>query len=291
MRWAVAVLGGSMYSIDQAPRAEAVYNPFGPPPDLVMRLKQRTPEEMAERLFQEDLHYPEFFAGKWKSISTLLSVACPAGYKLFGRTGAFEEAKKGIGEKLQYESRFVRSSGYVIADRAFNVTAIARATLGPKSVLQCNTLGNNVNRLAITLRPDESEGSVYDVELKTIARHQQRDKIPINIDAAFRIREQSGWEKVEARDDHEFREGEKEGLYTTEVVRQDVRLSTDDLRIQPLIKHVETSAIYGWDRDRDDCFWAWQKTSTYLTKSNLTYVDARGRPVDVRWYKLFYTRA
>eukprot|EP00737_Agarophyton_chilense_P004567 gb/GEZJ01005840.1/.p1 GENE.gb/GEZJ01005840.1/~~gb/GEZJ01005840.1/.p1 ORF type:complete len:173 (-),score=16.79 gb/GEZJ01005840.1/:375-893(-) len=101
MRWAVAVLGGSMYSIDQAPRAEAVYNPFGPPPDLVMRLKQRTPEEMAERLFQEDLHYPEFFAGKWKSISTLLSVACPAGYKLFGRTGAFEEAKKGIGRELE----------------------------------------------------------------------------------------------------------------------------------------------------------------------------------------------
>lgn len=44
-------------------------------------------------LFQKDLYFPEFFAGTWDVESTLLSVECPAGYKLFGRQGSFEAAQ------------------------------------------------------------------------------------------------------------------------------------------------------------------------------------------------------
>ncbi|KAI0567599.1 hypothetical protein FGB62_1g315 [Gracilaria domingensis] len=284
MRWAIA--GISLFSLGQTPQSvEAALNPFASPPDLVKRLKQKTSEEMTERLFQEDLYYPDFFAGTWKTSSTLLSVACPAGYKLFGRTGSFEEAKKIV--RTCFVGHTCRALEKACSTR---VGLCARATLGPYSVLHCEALGNTANRLAVSSRPDGTDGSVYQVDLRTIARHEQMDKLPMQVESAFRVGEDSVWKNAESRADDWLEEEPKDGLYTSEVVRQDVRLDTDDMRVQPLIKHVETSAIFTWDDERDDFFSAWQKTSTFLTRTNLMYVDARGRPVDVRWYKVEYSR-
>lgn len=187
---------------------------------------------------------------------------------------------------MQYDSRFIRSMGNVIADRAFNVASIARAAMGPYSVLDCETKGNRVDQLQLTLKPGGPDGSVFAVDLKTIGRMQQTDYVPRNMEAAFKIREEATWTDIDAKVQH----AAGEGLYTTETVRQEVRLDTDDLRIQPSIKHVETTTIFLWDDDTQDNFRAWQKTSTYLTRSNLQYVDARGRAVDVRWYQVHYSR-
>lgn len=110
VRWAVSGISG-VFLGSLVPRpAEAIYNPFAPPPDIVARLKQRLSEEAPERRFQEDLYYPTFFAGTWKTNSTLLSVACPAGYKLFGRLGSFEDAKKVSSGEQRHISSFVEVS-------------------------------------------------------------------------------------------------------------------------------------------------------------------------------------
>lgn len=177
--------------------------------------------------------------------------------------------------------------GNVIADRAFNVASIARAAMGPYSVLECETKGSRVDELQLTLKPGGAEGSVFAVDLKTIGRTQQTNYVPRNIEAVFKIREEATWTDMEGK----VQDVPREGLYTCETTRQEIRLDTDDLRVQPSIKHVETTTVFLWDDDTEDHFRAWQKTSTYLTRSNLQYVDARGRAVDVRWYQVEYSRA
>lgn len=89
-------------SLVQAPRpAEAFSNIFAAPEDLPTRLEQRVSQEIPERIFQSNLYFPDYFTGTWDTESTLLSATCPAGYKLFGRPGSFEEATK-----VSYESVF-----------------------------------------------------------------------------------------------------------------------------------------------------------------------------------------
>lgn len=59
---------------------------------LVFRLLQAAPGRPKNQITAKDLFYPIYFAGLWKIRSTLLSVACPAGYNLFGRPGSYEAA-------------------------------------------------------------------------------------------------------------------------------------------------------------------------------------------------------
>lgn len=51
-------------------------------------------EEPRRKLYSDDLYYPLHFRGLWKVRSTLVSVQCPAGYKLFGQRGSFERAQQ-----------------------------------------------------------------------------------------------------------------------------------------------------------------------------------------------------
>lgn len=81
------------FSISGQRSAEGAFGPFVAPEDLKIRLAKGAPGRPEEKLFQEDIFYPDYFAGVWKTESKLLSVSCPAGYKLFGRTGAFEQAR------------------------------------------------------------------------------------------------------------------------------------------------------------------------------------------------------
>lgn len=68
--------------------------PFTKPEDLIARMRQGAPKRPVTHLFQNDIYYPDYFAGVWNTESTLVSVTCPAGYKLFGRPGTFENAQR-----------------------------------------------------------------------------------------------------------------------------------------------------------------------------------------------------
>lgn len=72
--------------------AHALSSPFAQREDLSLRLGRQAPGRPGANIFSDDLFYPNYFAGVWKSKSTLKSVACPAGYKLFGRMGSYEAA-------------------------------------------------------------------------------------------------------------------------------------------------------------------------------------------------------
>lgn len=70
--------------------AGALQSPFAAPENLA----QKAPPRPKARLFEEDIFYPDYFAGVWETESKLISVMCPAGYKLFGRPGSFESARR-----------------------------------------------------------------------------------------------------------------------------------------------------------------------------------------------------
>lgn len=60
--------------------------------DLRARLSKRIPPRPRNGVRQRDLVFPEHCLGTWRVASTLTSVSAPAGYRLFGRTGALEDA-------------------------------------------------------------------------------------------------------------------------------------------------------------------------------------------------------
>ena len=136
----------------------------------------------------------------------------------------------------------------------------------------------------MTLRPNAADGAVFNVDLRVIARQQQTDNIPANLESRFSV-ERSVAGSVNEGDAIFF-----PGLYTSETMRQEVRPNTDNLRVMPLIKEVETTTVFITDQKDEKVIRGWQKTNVYLSKSDLRYPDARGRPVDVRWYRLKYSR-
>lgn len=190
-----------------------------------------------------------------------------------------------VGKVLKYESRFIQFDGHVVCDRPFNVTAISRSTMGPYSVLDCDLVGDSPNYLKMSIRPSGGNGSIFFVGIKTIARQQQTSELPPNLGNEF---DGGSFEQ------REYLKGDLDnctmGLFTSETVRQEIQLDTENLRIQPLIKHVETTTVFLDQPGNFDTITAWQKTSIYLTRSSLKYVDARGKPIDVRWYRVRYSR-
>lgn len=64
------------------------------PESVLSRLNRAAPGQPKRKVYANDLFYPDYFLGAWTVRSTLLSVQCPAGYKLFGRPGSFEEVQK-----------------------------------------------------------------------------------------------------------------------------------------------------------------------------------------------------
>lgn len=182
---------------------------------------------------------------------------------------------------MKYPTRFIRVGDHVVSDRSFNVKAIAEASMGEKTVLDCRQPGNSPNLLTTTLRPNGAMGGVFVVNLKAISRDSQVSSLPKTV--------------VESLDFSKYtpilsQAEEQQGFYTSEMVRQEIRQDTSDLRTVSKVKEIETTTIFITRPDDRNHILAWQKTSTYLPKSDLQYVDAKGRPVDVRWYELSYNR-
>lgn len=262
-----------------------------------------------------DLYYPVWFSGTWETTSTLRAVAAPAGYKLFGRAGAYEQAISEIDHSMTYKTRFIRSSDkalFSVADRGYNVATIAEATMGAGSVLQCTETSsgssssddNVVGDLSLTVRPSQADGRVFAVRLKIKARAQQRlDDVPLVLGKGLRPDGGNVFEKGSSDDESE----ERETLWVSETVRQEVRRGEEEEEGNEmrggnnsmLVKNVETTTVYivpksvsmtkGREEETTEIR-AWQRTCSYLDRGELRATDARGRPVDVRWYELQYKR-
>ena len=229
-----------------------------------------------------DVLYPDWFAGTWSVESTTASVNAPLGIDAFGGTNAWEAAQKDIGNTLKYKSRFFESEGAVIADRLFNVKAIASVAMGKGAVLgiegdrsipKANNLKKYYDGLAammnVAITPDQSQGDIFDCSLVTVGRCYASDSTG--------------------------------GFVAVEKVTQSVSRRMDLLASQPTaprIKEIETISLYKTPTGTDSIE-AVQRTSTYLSPNeessryrSLVSKDVRVRDtaVDVRSYKLSYRR-
>lgn len=229
-----------------------------------------------------DVEYPSWFAGAWRTSSTLESVLAPAGPELFtpGRNGteALRRARLDIGQPLRYESRWrpgAREGTYVV-DRAFNVATISAASMGSKAVQSCKESGPD--RVELVLRPDAAGRVIYRADLDVIARHTEAPEPTKCFDCV-------------------------------ETVRQTVLLVPgDDYKgptRPPMVKEVETLCTY--DRMPDGSIRGLQRTATFLVP-DAAYTNgaplaeqqalllARGpdglqTALDVRIYSLLYEKA
>ena len=153
--------------------------------------------------------------------------------------------------------------------------------MGSRAVLDCVQLGDDVNQLTLSLSPDAANGAIYNVKMKVLSRQQQESALPIEFPIRMSKVENFMNESVESK---------RKGLYTAETTRQDVRLDTSDPRVSSQVRVIETITVFDVTGDNFDVIDSWQRTSSYLTRSSLEYVDAKGRPIDVRCYHVKYRR-
>jgi hypothetical protein len=227
-----------------------------------------------------DVEYPKWFAGEWNVESTTASVNAPLGINAFGGASAWEAAQKDIGNTLKYKSKFF-GEGAVIADRLFNVKAIASVAMGKGAVLGIEGdrsipktndreyYNGLAARMYVAITPDRSQGDIFDCSLVTS-------------DRCFAAESAGGFVAVEK-------------------VIQTISRRMDLLASQPTaprIKEIETISLYK-PTSSEDSIEAVQRTATFLSP---TEQSARYRQlvaenprvattaVDIRTYNLRYSR-
>ncbi|MCX8078881.1 MAG: hypothetical protein N3D76_09565 [Geminocystis sp.] len=108
---------------------------------------------------QQDLYFPEWFEGEWEVTSVLEEQIAPMAPKLV--TPGFENNKRYLNKEVNFEVRYIRDkiapkfslffpdtfSGkeVIVADRAFNGLAIAKAYLGEENVQSVTVNPKNPN--------------------------------------------------------------------------------------------------------------------------------------------------
>jgi hypothetical protein len=238
-----------------------------------------------------DIFYPGWFYGTWNVASTTTSVEAPLGRSVFGTNATYQSALSEIGTTLRYESRFIdiggRSSDRVdettattptttiIADRGYNVQSIATAALGRNSVVDIPFV--SANKLTAILAPIGAPNPLR-VDLFTVNRRQ------------------------EYIDETHF--------HCSEVVREIVSsVGTKDgnansrstaSSISTILKEVETTTLYTLYIDPKNpnniTIRGRQRSAKFLVPTQndamsfRLYEMTRGKPVDVRFYDVVYTR-
>jgi hypothetical protein len=230
-----------------------------------------------------DIFYPAWFAGTWSVDSRCTKVQAPCGVALFGGNRTYASAQKEIGTSLLYESRFVTTTAnaaagdqetatgnIVTADREYNVKSIAKAAMGPNSVVDVPLA--TPNKFSCVLAPKGSP-SLLRVDLITLNRRQ------------------------ETISDTQF--------HCSEVVREIVApvgpQASAVTNTNPILKEVETTSLYTYYDPKsvkpgDPLVRCRQRSATFLLPSQenelqmYLFSAARGRPVDVRFYDVFYTK-
>jgi hypothetical protein len=254
------------FEVSTAP-GQAFDGPSTPETLLESRVSENLLSPPPYGLEGADVYYPSWFDGKWNVESTGTDVQAPCGVVLFGGNQTFARARQEIGRPLPYESRFVgasqRTTGDpVIADREYNVRSIAKAAMGPNSVLEISL--STPNKFTCILSPQGSP-SVLRVDLLILGRRQEGLPSPTQ-------------------------------FYCAEVARQIVApVGSTAAPAASLLKEIETISLYTYDPEKDiiSCR---QRSATFLLPSQESPVAlqmwqaSRGRPVDVRFYDVLFTR-
>ena len=199
----------------------------------------------------------------------------PCGIPLFGGNATWEKANADIGQTLRYESRFVPYSptddsvgaeNVAIADREFNVKSIARVAIGPNSIVDVRTA--SPNKFSCVLAPSGSGSNLLNVDLITLKRQQERIS-----DTQFDCSE-----------------------VVSEIISPLNSPSTNNpSSTAPILKEIETASLYTYDPSKDQIFCR-QRSASFLLPSQSNPVALRlwqasgGRPVDVRFYDVVYTK-
>jgi hypothetical protein len=211
-----------------------------------------------------DIFYPSWLSGTWNVSSTTTTIQAPCGVVLFGGNATYQAAQKEVGSVLRYQSRFVPTTGTTCtADREYNVKAISKAVFGVNSVIDISEA--TPNKFSVLLSPTNAP-SLIKVDLITNNRRQ------------------------EAISETEF--------HCSEVVRQIVSsvvgTGTAASARPALLKEVETTSLYA--KVSDTKVTCRQRSATFLVPSQQDpiqfqmYQATRGRPVDVRFYDVVYTK-
>jgi hypothetical protein len=229
----------------------------------------------------DDSSLKRFFAGVWSASSVTTDVTAPCGPILFGGNATLLNARKEISAPpLVYKSRFISDGNKIIADREYNVRGIASATMGANSVLEVSLV--TPNKFSCLLEP-VGANNILSVDLLCLARRQ------------------------ETIDDRNF--------HCTEVVRQIVSsanenkpkasMPTYDGKAKKatgvLLKEIETISLYTAVKPKQENeeiteITCQQRSATFLLPSNddpIAYQAwqlSRGRPIDVRFYNVTYTK-
>jgi hypothetical protein len=215
-----------------------------------------------------DVFYPSWFAGTWNADSVCTQVETPCGIALFGGNRTLLKAQKEIGTPLRYESRFITATTadqpVVIADREFNVKSIAKAAMGANSVVDVPLASPNKFSCVLSL---VGSPTLLRVDLFTLNRRQ------------------------ESISDTQF--------HCSEVVREivaPVGPQAASTPTNPILKEVETTSLYTFDPNAKAPILCRQRSATFLLPSQSNelqmrlYAASRGRPVDVRFYDVSYTK-
>lgn len=223
-----------------------------------------------------DIFYPPAFQGGWKAASRTTEIFAPCGFDLFtgGKAGYDNSVRSEIKERndLEYKARFVAQTGddgseYIAADREYNAKEIAKAAMGAYSII--DTRVATPNRYSCLLAPPGGSDDIICVDILALAR------------------------KAEPR------ESSSNKFVCSEFVRQIVspaqRGNPNAPPVPPLsVKEIETISIYEMiGSDRIQCR---QRTATYLVPSQTDPIAfkrwqlSQGKPVDVRYYDVTYSR-
>ena len=214
-----------------------------------------------------DIRYPSWFGGTWQVISTTVSVQAPGGVSLgFASNATYAAAQAQVGTKLAYECRFVAAANGAaaecIADREFNVRRIAQAAFGSVNCVLDIPLATPNKLTAILIPPGAPQP--FQVDLFVVNRRQETVS-PTRFDCS-------------------------------EVVREIiVAAGSGSSNSPPVLKEIETTSLYTYDAAKDSILCR-QRSATYLLPSQTDQRQyrrwelAQGRPVDVRFYDVLYTR-
>jgi hypothetical protein len=231
-----------------------------------------------------DIYYPSWFYGTWDVASTTTSVQAPLGISVFGTNATYQAALAEVGTTLRYESRFIDIGGgagnptndnsttpTVIADRGYNVQSIATAALGRNSIVDLPYV--SANKLTAILSPIGSPNPIR-VDLFTINRRQ------------------------ETIDENHFHCSEVVREIVSSIGNKDKNSSSRGTTTSTILKEVETTTLYTLmvGKNNDITIQGRQRSANFLVptqndaQSFRLWEMTRGKPVDVRFYDVLYTK-
>ncbi len=201
--------------------------------------------------------------------STTKLVQAPCGVALFGGNSTFNRALNEVDTSLRYKARFINGGIGVIADREYNVVEIAKAAMGENAVLDVPI--STPNKVSVVLTPNGAN-QILKADLLTLARRK---------------------EEINSCEFH-----------CSEVVRQVIGPVKQNVGpVAPprstLLKEIETASLYtALNNENGDIveIRCRQRSATFLLPSQQDamaykmWEASRGRPIDVRFYDVVYTR-